>query len=87
METLCISECVISTSALVQHAAKMKDLHSLKRFKLNDNYFTDETASDIAKLIASSAELERLWLHGNEAGDGNITKMMKTFLNQIISLR
>ena len=87
LETLCISDCVISTSALVKYADKMKDLRQLKRLRLNVNHFVGDTVDDIAKLIASSIELERLWLYGNDLGDNGITKVMKNIDITITSLK
>ena len=87
LETLCISECTISTSNMVKFTDTTKSLYSLKQLKVNDNYFADEAAGNLANIIASSTELEQLGLFSNKLRDSGLIKIMSTTLNQINSLR
>jgi len=87
IETLCISECFIATSIMDKLTSNLKQLHSLKRIKFNDNCFEEEVTGNMAAIIANSFELERLWLYSNALGDSYTTKIMNTVINRIMVLR
>ena len=53
----------------------LKQISTLKRLNLSNNFITEEAADDIAEVIKSNRELEMLWLNNNKLKSADINKI------------
>jgi len=86
IQTLCITNFVISMSVLNTFKKNLKPLCQLKRLRIDDNDFDDGAVDTIEVVIANTTELQSLSLHSNGLWDNSITKITNT-INHITTLR